>query len=242
MSQVIPRRNLYEQVTDRIQAMIVSRRFQPGDRLPTEQQLAAQFGVSRTAVREAVKTLADRGLVRVRQGQGTFVVLPSLDRAGEFLGLFLQLNNCTIAQLLEARRAIELEAVALAATRRTDEDLRQIGACLDGMRYIESNPMADPEPFISSDVQFHLGIARATRNGIFIFMLTVLRELLRRNFSEAIRAPGATSRTIAAHEQILRALEAGDPDAARSVMQEHLDTAERWVEEAAAAQRAAGPS
>jgi GntR family transcriptional repressor for pyruvate dehydrogenase complex len=215
--------------------MIVSRQFRPGDRLPTEQQLANQFGVSRTAVREAVKTLADRGLVRVRQGQGTFVDLPTSDRVSEFLSLFLQLNNCTIAELLEARRAIELEAVTLAAVRRTDDDLRQMSACLDRMRYIEGGPNLDIEPFITFDVQFHLHIVSATRNEIFTFMLTVLRELLRRNFSQALRAPAARSRTIAAHEQILQALEQGDPETARAVMRDHLDTAGRWVAEAAAA-------
>lgn len=236
MAGVILRRNLYEQVTDRIQEMILSRSFRPGDRLPTEQQLADQFGVSRTAVREAVKALAERGLVRVRQGRGTFVALPSADRASEFLTLFLQLNDRTITELLEARRAIELEAVALAAIRRTDEDLRQISSCLERMQYIiEQGPDVDLGPFIDWDVQFHLHIARATRNEIFTFMLTVLRELLRRNFGQALRAPGARSRTIAAHEQILRALEQGDPDAARTVMRQHLDTAERWVEEATAA-------
>ena len=235
MSGVISRRNLYEEVTDRIQQMILSRSFRPGDRLPTEQQLAERFGVSRTAVREAVKALAERGLVRVRQGRGTFVALPSADRASEFLSLFLQLNDRSITELLEARRAIELEAVALAAVRRTDDDLRRISSCLERMRHIIEQAPADLGPFIDWDVQFHLHIARATRNEIFTFMLAVLRDLLRRNFSQAIRAPSARSRAIAAHEEILRALERGDPDKARAVMREHLDTAERWVEEAAAA-------
>lgn len=235
MSEIILRRNLHEQITDRIQDMILSRSFRPGDRLPTEQQLADQFGVSRTAVREAVKALAERGLVRVRQGQGTFVALPSTDRATEFLSLFLQLNDRSVTELLEARRAIELEAVALAALRRTDEDLQRISACLDSMRYIEEGPAVDPGPFIDSDVQFHLHIARATRNEIFTFMLTVLRELLRRTFSQALLAPGARSRSIEAHERILRALAEGDPDAARTAMGEHLEIAQKWVEEATAA-------
>jgi GntR family transcriptional regulator, transcriptional repressor for pyruvate dehydrogenase complex len=235
-AETIPRRNLYEEVTDRIQHMILCGPLRPGDRLPTEQQLADQFGVSRTAVREAVKALVERGIVRVRQGQGTFVAIPSTDRASEFLSLFLQLTNRNITELLEARRAIELEAVTLAALRRTDDDLHQIAECLDGMRYIELSPTVDPGPFLDSDVRFHLHIAQATRNEIFVFMLTVLRDLLRQSFSKILRAPAVRLRAIAGHEQILRALQGRDPDAARAAMREHLENAQKWAEDAAAAQ------
>lgn len=232
MGMVIQRRKLYEEVADRIQQMVVSGVLRPGDRLPPEPQLSGQFGVSRTAIREAVRALAERGLVEVRQGQGTFIVLPSSHRASEFLSLFLQLTNRSIGELLEARRAIELEAVALAAGRRTEDDVRKMSTFLDGMRYIQSSPTVDPGPFIDSDVQFHLQIARSTRNEIFTFMLTVLRDLLRENIRRALEAPEARSRAIAGHEKILRALERGDATEARMAMNEHLDNAQKWVEAA----------
>lgn len=232
MSFIIQRRKLYEEVADRVQQMIISGTLRPGDRLPPEPQLSEQFGVSRTAIREAVRVLVERCLIEVRQGQGTFVVLPSSDRASEFLSLFLQLTNRSITELLEARRAIELEAAALAAVRRDEDDLRRIAACLDGMRYIQSSPTVDPEPFIESDVQFHLQIARATRNEIFTFMLTVLRDLLRENIRQALRAPQTRSRAIAEHEKVLNAIKKGDPEEARSTMVKHLENAQQWARDA----------
>jgi GntR family transcriptional repressor for pyruvate dehydrogenase complex len=232
---VIQRRKLYEEVVDRIQQMILSGVLNSGDRLPSEQQLSDQFGVSRTAIREAVKALAERGLVRVRQGQGTFVVLPSSDRASEFLSMFLQLNKRSITELVEARRAIELEAVALAAARRTDDDLTRITECLEGMRYIQSSAAADPEPFIEADVEFHLNIARATRNEIFPFMLNVLRDLLRENIRQALQAPQTRSRALGEHEKVFAAIKEGDADKARMTMIRHLENAQQWVQSAVVA-------
>jgi GntR family transcriptional regulator, transcriptional repressor for pyruvate dehydrogenase complex len=232
--EIIQRKKLYEEVAERLQHTIVSGALHPGDRLPTEQRLSEQFGVSRTAVREAVKALAERGLVSVRQGQGTFVVHPSSHRASEFLTMFLQLTNRNISELIEARRAIEVEAAALAAVRRTKEDLEGIARCLDGMKYIRSNTTA---AFIEADVQFHLHIARATRNQIFTFMLAVLRDLLRENVRQALRAPQTRSRALEEHEKVFRAIKSGDSERARAAMSRHLENAEQWVQDGLAAGR-----
>lgn len=238
--EIIQRKKLYEEVAERLQHTIVSGALHPGDRLPTEQRLSEQFGVSRTAVREAVKALAERGLVSVRQGQGTFVVHPSSHRASEFLTMFLQLTNRNISELIEARRAIEVEAAALAAVRRTKEDLEGIARCLDAMKYIRSSATADAETFVEADVQFHLHIARATRNQIFTFMLAVLRDLLRENVRQALRAPQTRVRALEEHEKVFRAIKSGDSERARTAMTRHLENAEQWAQDGLAADGSGG--
>lgn len=207
-------------------AMIRSGRFHVGDRLPTEPQLVDELGVSRSAVREAVQSLSFAGILRVRQGGGTFVtdLEPSLLLRSAALALDLS-GLETLTELYAVRRILEPEAAAMAAARLTDEELDELEAQLDEMRRA-----TEPEAFVAADIAFHDGIARASGNETLRALLATMRSqsafgLIGRARDE----DGAEVRTVAEHRAILDALRAGDADLARAATTVHLAQGQRWL-------------
>lgn len=226
----VSRKRLSEEVADRLEETILDGELRLGDKLPPEPALAKRFGVSRTAIREAVKALAEKGLVRVQQGQGSFVTRPSAQHATELLNLYLRLTESAVFELLEVRHAVEVEVAALAAARRTDEELHAIEAALRQMlATMEVDDVAAEEAFIEADITFHLAIAQATHNHIFVFILTTLRELMRENIRQGSQGPDGRRQAAAQHERILAALMAGDAGRARDAMVAHLDEVRKRI-------------
>jgi GntR family transcriptional repressor for pyruvate dehydrogenase complex len=214
---------LAQRVERELERLILESRLGPGDRLPSERELAAQFGVSRTVVREAVRALAAKQLVDVNVGRGTVVRAPSAESAAESMKLLLmmQAGDAGVDKVSEVRHIIENEIASLAAARRTDEDIRDLEAILDEMRlHVDA-----PEVYIKSDVEFHAALARATQNELFVIVLDSLVEIMIEVRLLTLRVPGIASLALQYHERILAAIKAADPEAARSVMDEHMDQA-----------------
>lgn len=220
---------LAERVEQELQRLIVQSRLGPGDRLPSERELASQFGVSRTVVREAVRALAAKQLVDVSVGRGTIVRAPSTEAAGESMKLLLmmQAGAAGIDKVSEIRHIIENEIAALAATRRTPQDIAALEAiCAEMREHVDA-----PEVYIKSDVEFHAALARATQNELFVIVLDSLVEVMIEVRLLTLRVPGIARLALHYHERILEAVRAGDPEAARAVMDEHMDQATEKLRE-----------
>jgi GntR family transcriptional regulator, transcriptional repressor for pyruvate dehydrogenase complex len=223
----ITRKKTYELVAERLVAEIGERRLSPGDPLPTERQLTQQYRVGRSSIREALRMLESQGLIEAR-GSGMFSVAEFQNPLNQSLSLLLSLDASNLREFYEMRTLIEGELAALAAERRTDEDLGRMLTALQDMRAgLESEQL-----YIDADVRFHLAIADATKNRFALHMMQALRELLHRALSSVYHIPGSPATSLEQHQQILDAIAAGRSQEARDGMQEHLLRVERDIERA----------
>jgi len=210
---------LYEQIVAQIESDVLSGRLRKGDRLPTERELAEQFGVSRTAVREAVKALREKGLVQSHPGRGTFITDNTARSVRHSLGFMMKIGAADgSANLTEAREILEPEIAALAAARADAESIaamRQAVAAMDAA-------LDHADAFIEADLAFHLALARATHNALIAALLDPIVDLLREHRARIFNTPGAPQRGQMYHKQILDAVVRRDPDAAREAMRAHL--------------------
>jgi DNA-binding FadR family transcriptional regulator len=210
-------RRLYEQIAEKLSNGIASGKYKVGQRLPSERELAQTFSVSRPTIREAIIALELDNLVDVRTGSGVYVVnkQPPGGKAGATdIGPF---------ELLEARRAIEGEACALAAARIEDGQLTELEALVAEMRNENEHDVVMSE---DADRRFHETIARATQNSGMVSAVQMLwdaraRSPQQRSLSTKVRAMGVKPR-IDDHTVILDALRRRDPEAARAAMRDHL--------------------
>ncbi|MGY4397562.1 DNA-binding FadR family transcriptional regulator [Sphingomonas sp. UYAg733] len=208
---------LYERVAKDLSRRIAAGEFEIGERLPSERNLANNFGVSRPTIREAIIALELDGLVEVRMGSGVYVVAlqPAGGQAAETdIGPF---------ELLEARRAVEGESCALAATRITEEELTELAGLVAEMQAANVHDVSLSE---DADRRFHMLIARATQNSAMVAAVQMLWDARSRSpqyklMSDKAHAAGVTPR-IDEHAAVLNALRSRQPDAARAAMQEHL--------------------
>lgn len=215
---------LSDQVADQLAAEIRRGGLAPGDKLPTEAQLVAQFGVSRTVVREAVSRLKSLGLVDSRQGSGVFVRQPSSFAPLNFEAQHAA-SQAAVIQMVEVRRALEAEVAALAAQRRTAADLRRIQSAVKAL----DAAVQRGGNGVSEDVQFHRAIAEASNNPFLLQTLEYLGQFLH-GATQVTRANEARRLDFAQqvqdeHAAIVQALQAGDPQAARSAAAGHMDNA-----------------
>jgi GntR family transcriptional regulator, transcriptional repressor for pyruvate dehydrogenase complex len=215
---------LADQVVEAIEALIAQGRLISGEKLPPERQLCEQFGVSRTAVREAVRSLEAKGLLEVRAGGGTWIRPPSAAPASQLLGLAMQVagTGVTWVHVLEARRALEVQNAALAAERRTEKDLVDLRGAIHEMRARQG----DAEGWARADVRFHDALAIATGNPLMPLLLGAMQDALVAARLQAHRLATTPPTALQHHQNVLRAVESGDVEAARQAMRDHLDESE----------------
>jgi GntR family transcriptional repressor for pyruvate dehydrogenase complex len=217
--QAIQSERLYEKIVVQIQGRILAGELKPGDHLPSEREMAEQFRVSRTAVREAVKTLTEKGLVQVRPGRGTFITNGTSQAVRHSLGLMLKIGQPEGARhLVEVREIFEPETSALAALRASDDQIaamREAVATMDGA-------LEDGETFIEADLDFHLALAEASQNSLIPALIDSIVDLLREQRMAIFRVEGGPQRGQHHHKLILEAVSRHDPVAAREAMRAHL--------------------
>ena len=234
--QAVPREaTLASRVTDQLEKLIVANRLQPGDRLPSERELAQQFGVSRTVIREAVRALAAKGLLEVQSGSGTTVRSPSTQSISQSLTLLLRLGQSPLEyeKVHEVRRLLEVEIAGLAAQRRTDDDLAKIEAIVHEMAQLQENL----EELALKDVAFHTALAQATHNELFVVLLDSVVDVMIQVRQMGIAVPGSREYALEAHRQIFEQVKAGNAEAARRAMAEHIAMSETIFRKALAMHR-----
>jgi GntR family transcriptional regulator, transcriptional repressor for pyruvate dehydrogenase complex len=190
--------------------------------VPTEAELAESHGVGRSSVREALRVLESRGVI-VRVGHGRFRVAEQANPLAEAMSVMYDLHRIELVDVFDLRALIEEQAAALAATHRTAEDLTKIGEAIGAMQW----GSATPDELHRADVRFHIAIGEATGNRATVALIEALRAIL----YSALHGPLFTrtdsvdfsSATIGEHIQIVEAIKAAEPDAARTAMRKHLD-------------------
>ena len=223
MSIITQRGNLAEIVVAELTTRIDSGLYGPGDKLPSSAQLCEEFGVSRTVIREALTSLKVAGRVTTRQGAGVYVTDKDVKALNYEISRIDDIRSAM--QILELRLGVEMQSVALAATRRTPEALAEIARADDHLENLETD---DPDVEARADFDFHLAIARATRNPHFpSFLEAVIGEI---NFDLLLkhRQPVRASRSYLKkinkeHAMILAAITQGDAKAARNALVAHLE-------------------
>jgi len=191
----------------------------PDSNLPPETLLATEFGVSRVVVREAMQTLRAEGLIEGSQGRRARVRPVDPKMVANTLGMFLQRSEGTLLHLLEARRPLETEIVALAADRWEDRHLLDAQKAIDDMEVAPSLDAA-----VEADVRFHQVLAEATGNPVFPLLLLALGELLKESRRRTLRSETLLAAN-AHHRAIFAAVQARDPTRARLEMLKHLEIA-----------------
>jgi DNA-binding FadR family transcriptional regulator len=218
----IRKRSLVEKLVAEVRGQITAGRLTEGQQLPTEARMAAEFGVSRPLLREALAELRAEGFVETVNGRGTFVRHPSESDLADAFVRQLQLSSLepdlTADHLYEARQAIELCSAALAAERATPELTATLERLLQAM--IDSN--GDAAAYMAADVGFHVTVARATENPLFPALLAPIATMIIKGMFESHGTPDAVQLGIAAHGRVLAAIKQGKPEAARRAMAAHL--------------------
>jgi GntR family transcriptional repressor for pyruvate dehydrogenase complex len=208
-----------------IRQMILTGALVPGDRLPPEEELAANLGLSRTSLREAVRALTVLGVIVTRQGDASYITSLGPELLLGALGLAVDLQREeTMPDLVAVRRILEPAATAMAARRITDEEVQRLRSFI--------RPVGDEgvSEYVELDREFHRTIAQASGNDLLVALLDGLSEpTMRMRVWRGLSIPRALDRTVAEHQAIIDALEAHDTDLARAAATIHVAGVESWA-------------
>ena len=222
----IRRATVSELAIDSLLGLIRQGLLRPGDRLPAQRELVAQMGLSRPAVREALRGLASLGMIEIIAGRGAFVrrIAPEALINPETLSFLLERE--TLLHAVEVRQILEVEAIGLAADRATKEDLAEMKRIL---RQIKDG-LGDGERPLRHAPYFHFAIAKATHNPVLMNMVKSFVRLMARA-AEVIaeRVPEARGREYRLHAELYEAIAMRDPEEARRRMGEHLEASKNLI-------------
>lgn len=224
--QPLQRLSLFDALAAQIEEWILSGTLDAGAKLPSEDSLSRQFGVSRPVVREALAQLRERGLLETVSGSGTFVKRPDADHLTEAVVRHLRMAAAgaeAIAKVYEARLAIESTTARLAAERGSEHDLEQIESHLDAMR----RAAKDEQKWTEADLGFHVAVAEASHNPFLSTLLAPLVKVIEQTIAASFRSRPAVRAGLRAHEQILDRIREHDAAGAEQAMREHLADSER---------------
>jgi GntR family transcriptional repressor for pyruvate dehydrogenase complex len=218
--------SLSDKVAEQLTEAIVSRQIRAGERLPSERELGDRFKVSRTVIREAVRSLAARGLVRVTSGRGVEVNAFGADGVTASMRLLVRGHEgLDYGKVNEVRAAVEVQVAGLAAQRASAEDLELLRRiCDDHQKSLEAKNLVAAAEL---DFQFHRELTRSSANELLLAMLDSIADVLREVRNQTMTEPHVGDDGLRAHRRILKAVSSGKPEAARAAMSDHLAEAER---------------
>lgn len=215
---------LSEQIADQIRTAIINRDLNPGDKLPSEQELADQFQVSRPTIRDAIKILASSKLIVTKSGAkgGHFVAEINLttliNEISDYITLSLNLEGMTIDEVVEVRETVEIKSCSLAALRRNEEDLKRLKECLPS----QDAPTLSAKVFYELDFKFHQAVANATHNRMVITTIEAITLSLLPYFSN-LDCPADLRKDLTSHlYEIYDAIEQQNSEFAVEIMKKHL--------------------
>jgi GntR family transcriptional repressor for pyruvate dehydrogenase complex len=217
---------LVDRVVEELQRLIIEGHLETGMRLPPERELAAQIGVSRTVVREAVQILTTKGLLETTHGVGTIVRDVTLDNISESLNWLLRTNGVSLDDLHQVRSILEVENIRQAVLLATDEDVADLRRILDEMRTATTNA----ELFALKDAEFHAALARISQNPLLMILLDSISDLIHEVRINVSQYPDLFATVIPDHDALVDLVAARDVQAACRTMQIHLDHA-RLIQE-----------
>lgn len=227
-TKIQPEMSLSHKIEEQIRQAIINKLYLPGDRLPGEVELSNLFGVSRTAVREALRMLSGRGLIEVRKGSGAYVIEMASSQVVEpfYTLLELKCRGESLHHVIQLRSMIEPEIAALAALHRTEDDIEYWRICLDSMKKLKK----EPNEMIPHDIHFHMRIAQATQNPIIQIVMEPIYKLLRKFIASTFEYSPASKLAIQKHELLLDCFTKKDPKNAYKIMKQHMEDGAKHID------------
>ncbi len=216
--EVVRRNKVYEEVARQIERLIL-KKLHPGDKLPSERELAETLRVSRSSIRDAIRGLELMGLVEPRQGAGTIVLEVSTESLVNPFASALKRRQELVSELLDFRRMLEPPLAARAATHATPDDISEMEEILG--RQEEKQRRGDAA--IGEDTEFHYSVALASDNSVVLKVLDILMDLLRETRERSLQVEGRAQKSLAGHRRILAAIKRHDAEAAKSAMRRHIE-------------------
>ena len=223
--EAVRKTKVYEEVARQIERFIVEGGLKPGDKLPPERELAEMFQVSRSSLRDAIRTLELMGLLEPRQGEGTVVCDLSADSLVNPLSALLVRKRALVAELLDVRKMLEPPLAGRAARNASPEEI----AYLEDILRRQGEKVRRGELAIEEDSEFHYNIAVAAKNSVVLKVLDVLMDLLRVSRERSLQVEGRLQKSFAGHRRIFSAIRRRDVAAAEAAMRQHLEKIEEIV-------------
>ena len=222
--ETIRRDKVYEGVAKQIERLIL-KKLKPGDKLPSERELAESLSVSRSSIRDAIRSLELMGMVEPRQGAGTIVKEISSESLVNPIANAIKRKEELIGELLDFRKMLEPQLAARAATRVSPDEVEEMEEILNR----QEKKLEAGETGVGEDSEFHYAIALASGNSVVLKVLDTLMDLLRGSRERSLQAEGRGAHSLAGHRRILAAIKRHDSEAAKTAMRRHIDDVEEIV-------------
>ena len=222
--EIVRRNKVYEEVAKQIERLIV-KKLNPGDKLPSERELAETLQVSRSSIRDAIRGLELMGLVEPRQGAGTIVrEISAQPPVNPFASALLRRQEM-VGELLDFRKMLEPPLAARAAAHASAEEIAEMEEILQR----QEQKQDQGEPAVAEDAEFHYSIALASGNSVVLKVLDILMDLLRDTRERSLQVRGRPQKSLAGHRRILAAIKRHDAEAAKAAMRRHIEDVEEIV-------------
>jgi GntR family transcriptional regulator, transcriptional repressor for pyruvate dehydrogenase complex len=222
--EAVRRNKVYEEVAKQIERLIL-KKLSPGDKLPSERELAEMLKVSRSSIRDAIRGLELRGLVEPRQGAGTIVREPAAEPSANPFANALNRRREMVSELLDFRKMLEPPLAARAATHASTDEISEMEEILQRQEAKQANG----EAAVAEDAEFHYNVALASGNSVVLKVLDILMDLLRDTRERSLQVEGRAQKSLAGHRRILAAIKRHDAEAAKSAMRRHIEDVEEIV-------------
>jgi len=221
---VVRRNKVYEDVAKQIERQIL-KKLKPGDKLPPERELAEMLHVSRSSIRDAIRSLELMGLVEPRQGAGTIVRELSAKSLLNPFASALKHRHELVGELLDFRKMLEPPLAARAATHASTDELTE----MDEILRRQEVKLSDGQAAIAEDAEFHYTVALASGNSVVLKLLDMVMELLRETRERSLQVEGRPQKSLAGHRRILAAIKRHDAETAKAAMRRHIEDIEEIV-------------
>ena len=222
--EVVRKNKVYEEVAQQIERLIL-KKLRPGDKLPSERELAEMLKVSRSSIRDAIRGLELRGLVEPRQGAGTIVRESAVEPLANPFASALKRRKEMVSELLDFRKMLEPPLAARAATHASADEILEMEEILQRQEAKQSQG----EPAVAEDAEFHYSVALASGNGVVLKVLDIIMDLLRDTRERSLQVEGRPQKSLAGHRRILAAIKRHDAEGAKSAMRRHIEDVEEIV-------------
>ena len=222
--EVVRRNKVYEEVAKQIERLIL-KKLKPGDKLPSERELAEMLQVSRSSIRDAIRGLELMGLVEPRQGAGTIVRELSAESLVNPFANALKRRRDLVSELLDFRKMLEPPLAARAATRASADEISEMEEIL----HRQEEKQGQGDAAIAEDAEFHYNVALASGNSVVLKVLDILMDLLRETRERSLQVEGRPQKSLAGHRRILAAIKRHDGEGAKAAMRRHIEDIEEIV-------------
>jgi GntR family transcriptional regulator, transcriptional repressor for pyruvate dehydrogenase complex len=222
--ETVRKNKVYEEVARQIERLIL-KKLKPGDKLPSERELAEALDVSRSSIRDAIRGLELMGLVEPRQGAGTIVREVSTDNLVNPFANILKQKQALVGELLDFRKMLEPPLAARAATHASADEISEMEEILQR----QEKRLSRGETTIAEDAEFHYSVALASGNSVVLKVLDILMDLLRDSRERSLQVEGRPQKSLAGHRRILAAIKRHDAESAKAAMRRHIEDVEEIV-------------